>query len=205
LEKVIFEKECSIQSSSILSKPAGAFIGAHSYMNPDGYIRDDVFIGRYCSIGRRVTIGAGMHHITGLSSSPAVKSNNHSEYNLEQRQVLQIQKKKSNLTIIENDVWIGDGVVVMPGVKIGTGAIVGANSVVTKDVDPYAVVGGVPARPIKKRFPEDLINRLIDSKWIELPLNIINSFPCRNIYEFLQCVEGNQFEKETYGSFYLKS
>ena len=74
-------------------------------------------------------------------------------------------EEESGMTEIGNDVWIGDRTVIMSGVKIGDGAIVAAGAVVTKDVPPYAVVGGVPARVIKYRFDEATIRRLLDLQW----------------------------------------
>jgi hypothetical protein len=67
--------------------------------------------------------------------------------------------------VIGNDVWIGHGVTIMPGVSIGTGAVIGAGAVVTKDVEPYQIVVGVPARPIRKRFSEEVITQLLDIAW----------------------------------------
>ncbi len=72
-------------------------------------------------------------------------------------------------TVVGNDVWIGAGVTVMPGVHIGDGAIIAAHSVVTKDVAPYAIVGGNPARLIRKRFGDDLIDYLLRIKWWDWP------------------------------------
>lgn len=72
-------------------------------------------------------------------------------------------------TVIGNDVWIGRESIIMPGVKIGDGAIIAAYSVVTKDVEPYSVVGGNPARFIKKRFNDELIELLLEFKWWDLP------------------------------------
>ena len=69
-------------------------------------------------------------------------------------------------TIIDNDVWIGDGVVIMPGCRIGQGAIIGANSVVTKDVAPYTICAGAPARVVKMRFTKIKLNALINEKEI---------------------------------------
>ena len=67
--------------------------------------------------------------------------------------------------IIGNDVWIGFEAVILAGVTIGDGAIIGARAVVTKDVPPYTIVGGIPAKPIKKRFDEDVISDLLRVKW----------------------------------------
>lgn len=70
-------------------------------------------------------------------------------------------------TIIENDVWIGEGVIIKSGVRIGTGAVVAMGAVVTNDVEPYSIVGGVPAKLIRKRFDESTVIHLLDSKWWE--------------------------------------
>ena len=71
--------------------------------------------------------------------------------------------------VIGNDVWIGYEAVIMAGVTIGDGAIIGTRAVVTKDVPPYTIVGGVPAKLIRKRFPDDVIERLLSLKWWDLP------------------------------------
>ena len=74
---------------------------------------------------------------------------------------------------IGHDVWIGTRAIVLDGITVGNGAVIAANSVVTKDVPPYAIVAGVPAKIIKYRFNDDKINKLNDSKWWELDLNEI--------------------------------
>ena len=79
-------------------------------------------------------------------------------------------------TIVGNDVWIGYNSVIMPGVHIGDGAIIGTRSVVTKDVPPYTVVAGDPARPIRKRFDDDTIEKLMALKWWDLPDEEIREF-----------------------------
>ena len=76
--------------------------------------------------------------------------------------------------VIEDKVWIGINSTILPGVKIGYGAIVGAGSVVTKDVPPYAIVGGVPAKLIRKRFDEDVISRLVELRWWDWDKERIN-------------------------------
>jgi len=93
--------------------------------------------------------------------------------------------------IIENDVWIGANSVIMPGVKVGNGAIIGANAVVTKDVPDYAIVGGVPAKIIKYRFDEKTISSLLELKWWDLDKAIIKE----NIELFQEKLDDQYLEK----------
>ncbi len=88
-----------------------------------------------------------------------------------------------------NDVWIGDGAVVLQGASIGTGAVVGANAVVTKDVPPYAVVGGIPARVIRYRFRDDIIEELLATEWWEYPLEVLKTLPMGNILETIDILQ----------------
>jgi virginiamycin A acetyltransferase len=122
-------------------------VGFRSYAN-QSFIRN-ARIGRFCSIGRRVSIGAARHSIESLSTHPFVADT------------------ASPPTTIGNDVWIGDNAVILAGVSIGDGAVVGAGAVVTRDVESYAIVGGVPARELRKRFTTELRERLLASKWWE--------------------------------------
>jgi virginiamycin A acetyltransferase len=78
-------------------------------------------------------------------------------------------------TIVGNDVWIGENATILPGIKIGDGAIIGMNSVVTKDVEPYTIVGGNPARVIRKRFDNELIDLLLRLKWWDKEIEEINN------------------------------
>ncbi|BDR10663.1 CatB-related O-acetyltransferase [Comamonas thiooxydans] len=193
--KCIFEMAAALSSGAI-TPHLRVFIGAHSYMNDGGYLRSNIFIGRYCSIGRRVTIGAGMHHIDGLSSSPSIRIGTATNYTEDQLIQLSIKKTKRPFTILMNDVWIGDGVVVMPGVTIGTGAVVGANSVVTKDIPPYAIVGGCPAKIIKYRFPDEIIEELLKSEWWELSKEDLENLPTGNVIEFIDSIKNTSNKKE---------
>ena len=122
-------------------------IGFRSYAN-ESLIRE-ADIGRFCSIGRRCSIGAARHPTNKLSSHPLFLG----DYDFAPR------------TKIGNDVWIGDGSVVMSGLTIGDGAIIGSNAVVTRDVAPYAIVAGVPARIIRPRFDAATIDKLLVSQW----------------------------------------
>lgn len=182
------------QSQLIASNQIGMFIGAYSYINNGGYLRDNVFIGRFCSIGRRVTIGAGMHNMYGLSTHPFIKGSASSSFYQSASDV----NPRKGFTIIESDVWIGDGVVITPGVTVGQGAIIGANTVVTKDVDPYSIVGGVPAKLIRQRFPENIIQSLLATEWYEYSLDVISRLDTKDITSFLEGFNKLSHEKCTY-------
>lgn len=123
-------------------------IGLRSYAN-DSLFRN-VLVGRYCSIGRRCSIGAARHNIDGLTTHPYGAPASFSS---------------DPQTVIGNDVWIGDNVVIMAGLTIGDGAVIGAGTILTKDVSPYAIVVGVPGKEIRRRFDEQIITRLVGSKW----------------------------------------
>lgn len=86
------------------------------------------------------------------------------EWNLDRKDVVQSWDNKGDI-IIGNDVWIGYEAIILAGVTIGDGAIIGARAVVTKDVLPYTIVAGVPAKPIKKRFDDKTISKLLDIQW----------------------------------------
>ena len=90
---------------------------------------------------------------------------------------------------IGHDVWIGEDACIMGGVKIHTGAVIGAKAVVTKDIPPYAVAVGVPAKVIKYRFEKDIIGRLLKSCWWDLPYEFIKTLPFNNIEESLNLIE----------------
>ena len=90
------------------------------------------------------------------------------KWGLERQQVAKAWDNKGDI-VIGNDVWIGYEAVILAGVTVGDGAVIGARAVVTKDVPPYTIVGGVPAKPIRKRFSEDLIAALLELRWWDWP------------------------------------
>ena len=187
LKNVLFETGASVQSPA-LPVGARAFFGAFSYINAGGYLRHRVFVGRFSSIGRRVSIGAGNHFATGLSTSP-ILSGGHAldRYSADERTRLGLgdPPRKNPVTRIGCDVWIGDGAIVMPDVTVGHGAVIGANAVVTRDVPPYAIVGGVPARVLKSRFPAPQVEALLATRWWDHPRDVLKTLPLGNIFACL--------------------
>lgn len=186
--RYLFERDSRV-NSPWLSYGRGpvlsSFIGAFSYVNDGGYLRDNVIIGRYCSIGRRVTIGAGTHPMVGLSTSMHVTGGGAPYDAAQQADIMQSAPARKRPTLIHCDVWLGDGVVVMPGVHIAPGSVIGANAVVTRDTEPYGVYVGMPARKISSRFSPDLAERLVASQWWDIDRETLNTLPTRNVFDFL--------------------
>lgn len=126
--------------------------------------QDQLIIGKFCSIacGAKFIFTSANHTLKSLSTYPFPLF--WEEYDLEQKDVTQAWDKKGDI-VIGNDVWIGYEAVIMTGVHIGNGAIIGTRAVVKKDVEPYTIVGGVPAKPIKKRFDDETIKKLQSLCW----------------------------------------
>ena len=125
---------------------------------------DKLIIGKFCSIacGAKFLFNSANHTLSSLSTYPFPLF--FEEWNLEKKNVAQSWDNKGDI-IIGNDVWIGYEAVILAGVSIGDGAIIGARAVVTKDVPPYTIVGGVPAKSIKKRFSDETISSLLSIQW----------------------------------------
>lgn len=129
--------------------------------------KDKLIIGKFCSIacGAKFLFNSANHTMGSLSTYPFPIFYEEWEHGI---WVDKAWDNKGNI-VIGNDVWIGYEAVILAGVTIGDGAIIGARAVVTKDVPPYTIVGGVPAKPIRKRFSDDTINELLSMRWWDLP------------------------------------
>ena len=134
--------------------------------------RDKLKIGKFCSIacGARFLFTSANHTMRSLSTYPFPIF--FEEWGLDSKNITSAWDNKGDI-VIGHDVWIGYEAVILSGVTIGDGAVIGARAVVTKDVPPYTVVGGVPAKPIKKRFSDDVIAELLAVQWWNLPYDKI--------------------------------
>jgi len=169
-DDVILEPHCSLKGMSIIHSLR---LGSFSYGVSGFYFACE--IGRYCSFGEEVQIGRHSHPMHWMSTSPFF----YQEYDkildiplsdeigfkpgkdfLRKTPPVQLQKTK-----IGNDVWIGHGAFILPGVQIGDGAVIAAMSVVTKNVPAYAIVGGSPAKILRYRFSDSLIEKLRFIEW----------------------------------------
>lgn len=164
-------------------------IGKFTFVNDSTTFFRDTTVGRYCSIGKFCEIGAPMHPVDWLTSSPvafAAKRHFRNEGNI----FPQSEFQQYHPTTIGSDVWIGSQCIVQGGVMIGHGAIVGAGAVVTKDVPPYAIVVGTPARILRYRFDEPTIARLLATQWWAREPEEIAKLDLTDVASALDTLEG---------------
>jgi acetyltransferase-like isoleucine patch superfamily enzyme len=146
-------------------------LGAFTYATGSG--RSEIWgsatIGRYCSIAPGAIIGPPAHPTDHLSTHPFAFSSSSFLRRFAEFRKIHTQhtgnKQKRDYLRIDNDVWIGQNAIILRGLRIGHGSVIAAGSVVTSDVDNYSIVGGVPARLIRKRFDSDIIERLLALEW----------------------------------------
>lgn len=135
---------------------------------------DRLIIGKFCSIacGAKFIFNCANHTLKSLSTYTFPLF--FEEWDLSKSDVVSAWDNKGDI-VIGNDVWIGYDAIIMAGVTIGDGAIIGTRAVVTKDVEPYSIVGGVPAKEIRKRFSTDIIARLQELQWWNWDADIIRN------------------------------
>ena len=176
----LYDKLLSIRRKSIIvNSKLGhkVFISKNSYL-ANSNINDFSSIGRnstvinsevgkYCSVSWNVTIGATSHDYTKISS--------HAFPYIRRFGFVNFNKRIITKTKVGNDVWLGANAIILPGLTIGDGAVIAAGAVVTKDVPPYSIMAGIPAKVIKSRFDEETVNRLMDLKWWDLSHEVLKS------------------------------
>ena len=191
-------KSATVHNKAILESPVTAYgnvkirnktkIGSFTYINSGTTVFYGTTIGRYCSIGKNNEIGPVDHPLDWLSSSPI-------QYNIKEHfphysdfceDFPQVKITRPSSTIIGNDVWIGSLVVIKRGITIGDGAVIASGSVVTRDVPPYAIVGGVPGKVLKYRFDEETIAKLLEIKWWDKPLHEISGIQFDDINKAIE-------------------
>lgn len=184
------EKDLTIEHPTDISNidkiPRGSCIGKYTCIS-DVHFYGAIKIGRYCTVAETARVGACNHPINFLTTHTIAYYSGHNlhydtdymeikrqhEYNYynnknnsRMEKFIQEQKAEGDYyVVIGNDVWIATNTVILSGVTIGDGAVIAAGAIVTKDVPPYAVVGGVPARILKYRFDEKTIEKLLELKW----------------------------------------
>jgi len=165
-----------------------AQLGDFSYLGPRCMVGDAV-IGRFCAIAAEVRIGAPNHPIDRPTMHRFTYCPEYYSADAT-RDFAFFEKRHADRVMIGHDVWIGHGVIVLPGVTVGNGAVLAAGAVVTKDVEPYTIVGGVPARVIRRRFSLSVAAKLSDIAWWDWPFELImqrlEDFQSTDIESFCQ-------------------
>lgn len=161
ISKSSVHKKATIGSGSTV---IGSAFDRYSYCGYD-CLFVNCNVGAFSSIANRVTVGGAGHPVHFVSTSPAFIAREYSGRGI----FASLEFDCYSETVIGNDVWIGEGVYIKGGLNIGDGAIIGMGSVVTKDVPPYAIFAGNPAKLIRMRFDEEVIASLLELKWWNLP------------------------------------
>ena len=177
-----------VSSGSILH--AGSKLDKYSYINWDCILFPNVHMGSFCSLARHVQIGLANHPTNWLSTSSfqynAANFPNDADH-------AEVVRSKRNLhhpkTIVGSDVWFGANAMVKAGVRIGHGAVIAAGAVVTSNVAPYSIVGGVPAKHIRYRFEKEIVEKLLSLEWWKMSLSQLKSVRFNDIHAAIEDIE----------------
>lgn len=174
-DPIFFRSDIKIEPfSQFMENSSSVFsMGAFSYSYSPFSVNRHITVGRYCSLSSEVTIMLGQHPIDWISSAAVMYNGGNMladafkamRKDFPGVKVPEFDPWRCDPVYIGNDVWIGQNVKIKPGVTIGNGAVVGTNSLVLHDVEPFTVVGGTPARVIKVRFNQKLIDRINELEW----------------------------------------
>lgn len=179
-------RECNIDKTAKVGTGSNCInvtMKRYSYMGKNNSVCNTK-IGAFCSIASYCSIGGGAHDLNCVSTSPIFNEGK----NIFGQHFAEISNELNKDVTIGNDVWIGEKVFIKDGVTIGDGAVVGAHSVVTRDVPPYAIVAGAPAKILRFRFSDTEINALCKIKWWEWPIEKIKKegYKFSSLQVFLQ-------------------
>lgn len=191
IETNYLESPIRIEAGTYVGK--NVHIGRYTYIGKNNFINSSptdnpTSIGRFCSIASNVTIGAGDHPSNWLSTSAFQYNSDDKLFRRLDFKTLSLEKPQS--VIIGNDVWIGSNAFIKAGVKVGDGAIIGAGAIVVKDVLPFAIVAGCPARLIRYRFDHQTIDQLLSLAWWELNPKLIKNVPFNDTTQAIECIKG---------------
>jgi len=190
----------TIEENSRLQPGSISTLGSFSYITASNNPSLRLKIGRYCSIGRDVDVLAGRHPIDTVTSSPFFYKPDSffpqgADAGLRHRGPNKWLPPTYGSVKIGHDVWIGAKSTLKGGITIGNGAVIAGGSVVVKDVEPYAIVGGNPAKVIRYRFDEKLIARLQKLKWWNVSPRLFKDFDMHNVEDFCDRIEALRASK----------
>lgn len=194
LKEKILKKQRIVEYKNLINE---GHVGEHTYIATNYMINKEfVKIGKFCSIARETIFGLGNHPTHLLTSHPIAYSSN--EFipffvDIKTPKDKFIKYDCVENIMIGNDVWVGQRAIILDGVTIGDGAVIGAGAIVTKDIPPYAIAVGVPAKVVKYRFSPEIIEKLLELKWWDYPKDfIVNELPFDNIEKCIEILEANK-------------